>query len=170
VPFRRANVLHRTRLPSRPSRWLTVIVAIVAGALFIAAQFQRRSLRWVGLVLPAQLGFLIQKVTWGPIRALYSVCLIAVAHEGIRRFLEYSSRVPPRRLLVRAPLYVLQELERIGRRSLYCFLLHLVFALAASAAAVTLWPHWSQELLVIVTIVLFLELTRRNVAAKWVTE
>lgn len=160
---------YRKRLPN-PSRSFKLAVQGIAGVLFVLAQFQRRSLRWVGLVLPGHLGFLVQKSTWGPLRALYSVCLIVALHEAFRRFLAYSARTQPSSGVSRWALRVVEELQRIGGRSLYCFLLHLFFALGASALAVGLWPRWSQELVVPLSLAVFLVMTARNVGARLVPD
>jgi hypothetical protein len=105
----------------------------------------------------------MSKSTWGPLRGVYAVGFMHFGHAGFRRLIQASAGATLRPLKwLRASLERLQE---IGRRSLYCFQLHLLFALAASFAGARQWSRGSQELVVLGAIGAFFTLARRNVGA-----
>jgi hypothetical protein len=60
---------------------------------------------------------------------------------------------------------VFEPLSLLGRKSLYCFIVHLVFALLLAAANAAIWPRWTQEMLAVGSLALVFELARRNVLA-----
>lgn len=138
---------HRARLAAlwRAQRAFILPASLgIAAALFIAAQLQRSGLSQLGLVLPERLEWLFSKQTWGPGRALYTLVLLGLAYAALR---QWERRAPHARSVVGRALQgcVHEPLRFMGRHSLYCFVMHLPFALLASAAGVEGWPTLFQE-------------------------
>jgi len=143
---------------------LKLLAVVGMSLLFLGMQLQRRYLHGLGLtLLPAGWNLLFSKATWGPLRAIYTVGFMHFSHLGIRRFLRAAvgSTLRPVKWLSAG----LERLQQIGRRSLYCFQLHLLFALAASLLGTRLWSRGSQELVVAGAIGAFFALAKRNVGA-----
>jgi hypothetical protein len=141
--------------------WLALCVT---GGMFALAQCQRRLLLPLGLSLSPEHGWLLSKETWAPLHAVYAVCIIVLGYALMRRWFEVAApRNPTLLRLVEVPLGVL---ETCGKASLYCFVMHLPFALAASAFALVLRPSWQQNLFTLLALLGVYCLARWGVLAK----
>ncbi len=147
--------------------WLFPLCALSTGALFVLAQLQRSSFARLGLSLRPEWSWLFAKVTWGPGRAAYGVGFLFLAYLGLRRVVRPDALAPsaPRRFAEGA---VIRPLEMFGRKSLYCFVMHLLFALTASAFSLESYPGWMQETLAVASVVALYAAARRDVLARWV--
>jgi hypothetical protein len=125
--------------------WLARSLLAMTLALFLLAQAQRAVLRPLHLTLPASWEPLLSKQTWGALHAVYATLVVGVGYALVRQGMAWQSRAFSR---VLQPLLApaLGALESIGRVSLRCFVLHLPFALLASAFDTWHRARWFQEL------------------------
>jgi hypothetical protein len=136
----------------------------VTGTIFLYAQLQRDSFG-LGISLPESVQWLFAKPTWAPIRALYTLGLLFVGYVVLRRYL--TTETQPSAAKAAIVRYLLTPLEFMGQKSLYCFIMHLAFALTATAFATSSWNFWYQELLVLGSIFGLYALAKKRVLARY---
>jgi hypothetical protein len=133
--------------------WISLFV--IVAALCLGAFVQRPSFRGLGLALPPHLTWATRKEAWGPLRALYTCALLALSYLAVDR------------------LYALGRgrgldwLSMLGRKSMYCFLVHLPFALLASGLLLPAQPLWFQDLAALLTIAIVYGLAKHDVLARY---
>ena len=142
------------------------LVTLTTG-IFVLAQLERDVFKPPGYESPEALLSLLGKQTFGPLHALYAIGLVAISYLAINRWLAFSLQSVRSRLTLILNA-VLDALARLGKKSLYSFQVHLLFALAASAAGARAWPSWLQDLLVAGSIVLLYGLVRRDVGMRFI--
>jgi hypothetical protein len=134
-------------------------VGIVVSALFVLAELQRTAFARLGGKLPERLEWLFVKQTWAPGRAIYDLGLMLLAYLALRRL------AATRRPALEAAT---SRLELLGRNSLYCFLVHLPFALLASALRMDARAPWLQELAVAGALVAVYTMARHGLLRRYV--
>jgi hypothetical protein len=137
---------------ARHKQKILLAALVIAGALFVFAQLQRKMAMGLGLQLPENLNWLLDKKTFGPVRAVYTISALLVAVHATRLLLEYSEGARSR--LGAMVRQLLAELGAMGRRCLACFVLHLVFALTALALDISHRTQLLSELALIVSVLL----------------
>jgi hypothetical protein len=146
---------------------LPIVLCVATVGLFVLAQLERDVFKPAGYTIPAAMPPLLAKQTFAPIHAVYALGLVVIGYLAIDRLVALASRSSLSR-----PMSIvngtLEGLSRLGRKSLYSFQIHLVFALIASAAGVRAWPAWSQDLLVLASIALLHEFARRNLWQRYI--
>jgi hypothetical protein len=110
-------------------RKILAVAVAIALTIFVFAQLQRRPALGLGLQLPEHLYWLLDKKTFGPVRAVYTIASLILAAFAIRCLLAWSERARSR--LGTSAGKLLSDLALMGRLSLACFVLHLGFALTA---------------------------------------
>ncbi|HKU39381.1 MAG TPA: OpgC domain-containing protein [Polyangiales bacterium] len=118
----------------RCARQAFVALSLLVAGSFVLAQLQRSGFGDHALRIP---GAWVEKANWGPLRAVYVVGILCWVYSLLGWCRQHWPE-PTARLL--APL------ELLGQSSLYCFLVHLVPALLASALLVDTWPLLPREL------------------------
>jgi hypothetical protein len=101
----------------------------IGGVVFIYAQLQRQMAMGLGLQLPESMLWLLDKKTFGPVRAVYTIASLLVAISAVNLALSWSDQAGTR--IAKWAGRLLSEFQLMGRRALTCFVLHLVFALTA---------------------------------------
>ncbi len=124
----------------------------IAGLVFIYAQLQRQMAAGLGLQLPEGMFWLLDKKTFGPVRAIYTVAALLVAVAGVNLVLAWSDQAGTR--IATWAKRLLSEFELMGRRGLTCFVLHLVFALTAVALNLDERTQIVSEIALVVSMVL----------------
>jgi hypothetical protein len=150
--------LLRAAFRRRPRLAFGALTAVV-GALFALAQLQRGAFGPHALRLSPELGYLVEKSNWGPLRALYIVSLLIWTYALLRVLRRRAPALCAR---------VLSPLDLMGRNSLYCFLLHLVPALLASILLVDDWPTPARELAPLIAIAFVYLMARHAVLARYI--
>jgi len=130
--------------------------------LFVLAQLQRRNLALFNLRAPANATWLLAKETFAPLHALYVVCVITAGYGLLQRWLARPGHAGLRRLTE----HPLKWLETVGKKSLYCFVMHLPFAWLASAFHATTWPASAQLAFTTVAIIAVYVFARLGVLAQ----
>ncbi|HKP56763.1 MAG TPA: OpgC domain-containing protein [Polyangiales bacterium] len=142
----------------RHPRLAFALLTAVVGSLFVLAQLQRATFGEHALRIPPALSFLVEKSSWGPVRALYVVALLIWSYVVLGLMRRRQPQLCAR---------LLGPLELMGKNSLYCFLVHLVPALLASALLVDNWPTLPRELLPLLSIAFVYLMARRAVLARY---
>jgi hypothetical protein len=119
------------------SAWLTAMMAMVAGTVFVLAQLQRTVAARFGAHVPDSLEWVFGKEAWGPGRAIYTLSLLGLGYLGV----DWVVR--------RGRAGGVRPLEILGRKSLYSFLVHLPIALLASALNLQVHAAIVQDLAVL---------------------
>ncbi len=125
---------------------------VIAGVVFIYAQLQRQMAIGLGLQLPESMLWLLDKKTFGPVRAIYTIASLLIAVSGVNLALAWSDQAGTK--IATWVSRLLSEFELMGRRCLTCFVLHLVFALTAVALELDERTQVVSEIALIVSVVL----------------
>lgn len=136
------------------SAWIVPTLGVVASSVFVLAQLQRTATARFGMHLPESLDWVFGKNAWGPGRAAYTLSLLGLGYLGIDAIVR-SGRTDGVRALT--------LLEGMGRKSLYCFLVHLPLALLGSALNLQFYPPLVQDLAVVFTLVVVYHMARYEV-------
>jgi hypothetical protein len=141
----------------RHRRWLLPLCWSVFGTIFVFAQLQRPTFARLGLVWRAANPYFWGKLTAAPGQTVYFFAMLVISYWLVRRVIaDEGSRA----------YKLVQPLATIGRYSLYCFLIHLVFALASSAANLSTWPDWIQETLTVAAVIVIYQMAKNRILAK----
>ncbi len=150
---------HREKLTSelwsRHRHWLLPVCIALGVALFVLSQLQRPSLSSLHLLNEATDSFWFNRITHAPGRLLAFFTAIVPCFYLIRYCLNHDKFPGP-----------LRWLATMGQASLYCFLVHLFFAIAFRAANTWSWPLWSQELLTAGTVITIYFMARYKFLAR----
>ncbi|HZS07962.1 MAG TPA: OpgC domain-containing protein [Blastocatellia bacterium] len=136
-------------------QWLLPVCLTLSAALFILAQFQRPSHPSLHLLNDTTDSFWFNRVTHAPGRLVVFFTTIIPCYLLVRYCLRNEKFPGP-----------LRWLATMGRASLYCFIVHLIFAIAFRAINTWSWPLWSQEVLTAGTVVLTWLMARHQVLAR----
>jgi hypothetical protein len=137
-------------------RTIAITTGVVTLAIFMAAQLQRGVFARFGVTFPPSSAWLFAKPTSGPVRTAYDGGMFMLAYLALART-ERSTRG-------RA---VREGVEMLGRKSLYCFVVHLAFALPASAFTIQARSSWLQDAATALAILGLYALARRDVGARF---
>jgi hypothetical protein len=130
--------------------WLRRSLVALVALQFLLAQFQRAHLRSFHLAMPEAYQALLSKQTFAPLHALYAISFCVFGYAAFRWLVSRESLARGAwASLLRA---FCAALETIGRNSLYCFVMHLPFALVASAAYASEWSRSAQNLFTLLAI------------------
>jgi hypothetical protein len=133
--------------------WISLIAVVVL--LCLGAFVQRPAVGRLGLALPPHILVMTGKAPWGPLRALYSCAFLALSYLVVDR------------------LYALGRgrgldwLGMLGRKSMYCFLVHLPLALLASGLLLPAQPLWIQDLAALLTMAIVYVMAKHDVLARY---
>lgn len=134
--------------------WL-VLIAIVA-PMMAWALLQKPALARFGLVLPPELAWLASKDQWGPLRAVYTCAFLCLAYLLLARLFDAGKTRG------------FGWLALMGRKSLYCFLVHLPMALLAAALLLPRQPLWQQDLAMLATVGAVYLMARYDVLGRYI--
>jgi hypothetical protein len=136
----------------RHRRWALPLVVVVVSVIFLLLQIERPALG--GFVTLGRWPWLFSKETLGPARWAIATGFIVLAYLALDKA---RLRLPA----------VLGWMNLMGQKGLYCFIMHLVFALAASAIGTVMWPSYAQEILTAATLVALYQLAKHDVLARY---
>jgi hypothetical protein len=134
--------------------WLVPTMVVVAASVFVLAQLQRKVAVRFGAHLPESLEWVFGKEAWGPGRALYTLSLLGLGYLCI----DWAVR--------RGRVDAVRPLEVLGRKSLYCFLVHLPIALLASALNLQGYAAIVQDLAVLSALAVVYHMARYEVLGR----
>ncbi len=146
---------HREKLTSdlwsRHRHWMLPGCVALGAAMFVLGIFQRPSLPSLHLLNEAAEALWFNRITHAPGRLLAFFTAIVPGFYLIRCCLNHDKFPGP-----------LRWLATMGQSSLYCFLVHLFFALTFRAMNTWSWPLWSQEILTAGTVVVIYFMARHK--------
>jgi hypothetical protein len=125
-------------------------VVVVVSAIFALLQIERPAVG--GFATLGRWPWLFSKETLGGgaiANGFILLAYLALRGEGLRL---------PR---------VLGWMRLMGQKGLYCFIMHLVFALGASTTGTAMWPMYAQEMLTAATLVALYQLAKHDVVARY---
>jgi hypothetical protein len=140
----------------RHRHWLLPLAITLFASIFVFAQLQRPTLAWLGLAVPSAGPLFWGKLTAAPGQTVYFIATLIVSYWVVRRVQQGAN---PRLLKLFEPL------ETIGRYSLYCFLVHLAFALTARAVDLDDRSLWLQEIVAIGSVIAVYAMAKYRVLA-----
>lgn len=146
-------------------RKIMTAAVTIALTLFVFAMLQRRWALGLGLHMPAQLEWLLDKKTWGPLRAIYTIATLVIAIHATRLLLTWSEQTRSR--LGSWTGNLLSGIEFMGRNSLACFVLHIGMALTAVALRLDERTQIVSEITLIVSLVLLYRCIRAERIVAW---
>jgi hypothetical protein len=133
--------------------WGVLTATVLPMALW--ALCQKPALSRFGVRLPPELDWLTAKSSWGPLRAVYTCAFLGLGYLVLVR------------LTSAGKTRGIGWLVLLGRKSLYCFLVHLPFALLASGLLLPAQPLWLQDVAALLTIAIVYVMAKHDVLARY---
>lgn len=148
-----------TRFWPQNRAWFFPLCVFLCTLFFLVAQSQRNLFTPLHLHSPIFGSRLFWKENLGPGLMLYFLLMVIVAYVVIHRLLKKKvawAKIP------------LNWLMTLGQQSLYCFLVHLVFALISLTLNAHLWPHLAQELYTAGCLILLYNMAKHRVFSRYI--